>query len=127
MNDDYKKIVKKVNSDTYNEFMEFIRYLFRYSNNGAIHIIHKYITEDKIDDIYKKKVCELSDDDRLNLLIHWAFQNGGIDKYRETPFSIIEHITDAELVQEFNKRLMDKHSSVGIKFEATCGLKVEAE
>ena len=127
MNDDYKKIVEKINKDTYGEFMEFIRYLLRYSNNGAVHIIHKYITEDKIDDIYKKRVCDLNEEDRLNLLIHWAFKHGGIDKFRETPFSIIEHLTDAEVVQEFNRRLMDKHSSVGIKFEAMCASRVEVD
>lgn len=120
MNDNYKKIVDRVNEDTYHEFMEQIRYLMRYSNNGAIHIIHKYVTEGKIDDIYKKRVCELFEEDRLNLLIHWAFQHGGMDKYRETPFSIIEHITDAELVQEFNRRMRNKHSSVAIKVEAIC-------
>lgn len=117
MNTNYEKIVKKINADTYNEFMEYIRYLFRYSNNGAVHIIHKY-TADHIPDIMKKKVEDLTDEDKINLLIHWAYEHGGEDRYKETPFSIIQKITDAELVQEFNRRATAFGSSVAIKAEA---------
>lgn len=119
-NDNYKKIVDHTMKMTYNEFMEQIRYLFRYSNNGPIHIIHKYC-DHHIDEINKKNVEDLTDEEKVILMTHWAYENGGIDRYRETPFSIINSLTDAEVVREFNKRCNNPSSSVTIK--ATAGFK----
>lgn len=116
--ENYKKIIDKVYSTTYDTFMEFIRYLFRYSKDGAVHIIHEHINPDKLDRIMNKNVKDLTDDEKMDLLIHWAYEHGGEDKYKETPFSIIQNITDAELVYEFNRRAKSLGSSVAIKAEA---------
>lgn len=115
--DDYKKIVKQTMNMTYKEFMEQIRYLFRYSKNGTIHIIHEHC-DHRINEINKKSVEDLTDEDKVILMTHWAYEYGGIDKYRETPFSIISALTDAEVVDEFNRRCKDPHSTVTINAKA---------
>jgi hypothetical protein len=115
----YEIIVKKVMQTTYTEFMEQIRYLLRYSKNGPIHIIHQYF-DSHVDDIKKKTVNELTEHERLILMVHWAYEHGGFDKFRATPFNIIENLTDAEIVDEFNRRCNSPHHSVRIETSAIC-------
>ena len=110
----YETIVEKVIMKTYDEFMEQIRYLFRFTNNGPIHIIHEYF-DDRIHSIENKPVNELSKNERLLLMIHWAYENGGFDKFRSTPFNIIENLTDDEIVNEFNRRCKDPFHHVRIE------------
>ena len=115
----HENTVNKIMKITYEEFIEQIRYLFRYNENGPIHIIHEYF-DDHILDIEKKSVNELTENERLILMIHWAYENEGFDKYRFTPFSIIEHLTDAEILKEINRRINSRHHSIKIETNITC-------
>lgn len=119
MSKEDEKIVRKVLDTTYVEFIDQIAYLLRYSKNGPIHIIHDTMNKSSIPDINKKMVSELTDDEKLMLMIEWVYEAIGEDRYRETPFSIISNLTDAELVHEVNRRANSSFSSVVIKAEAT--------
>lgn len=111
-----RKIYDTVIQDEFKNFIEKIAYLIRYSNSHA-DLIHKY-SNDYISEIMNKPVNELTNEEKVHVMIHWMFKNGGVGKYEETPIFIIEHLTDNEVVHEFNRRCNDPSSSVTIKSSA---------
>lgn len=110
-------IVNKVFTDAFQDFIQNIGYLIKYTNNASIKSIWEFM-DDQVVEISKKLVGELTDREKVLMMVHWSYINGGIDGFRSTPFDIIKNLTDAEVVQEFNRRCNDPTSYVTIKSEA---------